>query len=176
VNHDPGSLLTPPVGLAKWLDWPPLLDVRAALRAAGRTVVWTNGCFDLLHVGHLRNLQAAKRHGDVLIVGVNSDDSVRRLKGQHRPLLPETQRAEVLCGLSCVDYVVLFDEPTPEEALARLKPEVHCKGADYAPPGGKPIPEAALVASYGGRVEFLPLVDGLSTSALLERVRRLPES
>jgi rfaE bifunctional protein nucleotidyltransferase chain/domain len=104
-------------------------------------------------------------------VGVNSDTSVRRLKGPGRPLVPAVQRVEILTALECVDYVVVFEELTPEAALARLQPQVHCKGADYAPPNGKAIPEAPVVASYGGRIEFLPLVPGLSSSDLLRRLR-----
>lgn len=155
----------------KAVAWDALLQFRARARQQGRTVVWTNGCFDLLHVGHVRNLQTARSRGDVLVVGVNSDASVRRLKGPGRPLVPAEQRLEVLAALECVDYVVPFDELTPEAALARLQPDVHCKGADYAPPNGKPIPEAAIVASYGGRIEFLPLVPSLSTSDLVRRIR-----
>jgi rfaE bifunctional protein nucleotidyltransferase chain/domain len=145
------------------------------LRAAGRVVVWTNGCFDLLHAGHARSLAAARVLGDVLVVGVNSDDSVRRLKGPGRPVLPAAERAELVAALGCVDHVVVFDEDTPAECVRRLRPHVHCKGADYAPPHGKPIPEAALVESYGGRVAFLPIVDGLSTTGLIRRVKALPD-
>lgn len=152
-------------------DWDALLALRQQWRAMGKTVVWTNGCFDLLHVGHLRSLQAARSLGDVLIVGINSDDSVRRLKGPTRPILPDQERAELLAGLECVDYIVVFEELTPDTALLRLQPDIHCKGADYAPPHGKPIHEAALVKSYGGRVEFLPLVPGNSTSNLVRRIR-----
>jgi rfaE bifunctional protein nucleotidyltransferase chain/domain len=130
----------------------------------------TNGCFDLLHVGHVRNLRAARAFGDVLVVGVNDDASVRRLKGAGRPIVPAVERAELLAALWCVDAVVLFGEDTPMAALERLRPEVHCKGADYAPPAGKPIPEAAVVAAYGGRIEFLPLVPGISTSELARRI------
>ena len=155
----------------KAVSWDTLLSWRALARKEGKTVVWTNGCFDLLHAGHVRNLQAARGRGDVLVVGINSDASVRRLKGPGRPLVPSAQRMEVLAALECVDYVVVFDELTPEAALARLRPDVHCKGADYAPPYGKPIPEAPLVASYGGRIEFLPLVPDLSTSELIRRIR-----
>ncbi len=155
----------------KLLDWPELLAMRETARRAGRVVVWTNGCFDILHVGHLRSLQAARALGDVLVVGVNSDASVRRLKGPSRPIVMEAERVEMLCGLACVDHVVLFGETTPERALALLQPDVHCKGADYAPPHGKPIPEAALVASYGGRVSFLPFVPDRSTSAVLAHLR-----
>lgn len=149
-----------------------LLRLRQQARAEGWAVVWTNGCFDLLHVGHLRNLQAARRLGEVLVVGVNSDESVRRLnKGPERPIVPAAERAELLAGLECVSYVLVFDEDTPGPVLARLQPDIHCKGADYAPPHGKPIPEAPVVASYGGRIEFLPLVPGVSTTDLVERVR-----
>jgi rfaE bifunctional protein nucleotidyltransferase chain/domain len=158
----------------KLIDWPALLDVRRQARSDGKMVVWTNGCFDLLHVGHIRSLQAARRFGDLLVVGLNSDASVRQLKGHGRPLVPAGERAEILSALACVDYVVEFEELTPEAALLRLKPDVHCKGADYAPPGGKPIPEAALVAGYGGRVEFLPFLPARSTSELLRRIVNLP--
>jgi D-glycero-beta-D-manno-heptose 1-phosphate adenylyltransferase len=158
----------------KVIDWESLLAVRARARAAGRTVVWTNGCFDLLHIGHVRILQAARALGDVLVVGVNSDASVQRLKGPSRPLVPAAERAEILAALECVDHVLIFDESTPEAALARLQPDVHCKGADYAPPDGKPVPEAGVVASYGGRIAYLPLVPGRSTSDLARRLHQQP--
>jgi rfaE bifunctional protein nucleotidyltransferase chain/domain len=158
---------------SKVVGWEALLDLQRRYRAEGRTVVWTNGCFDLLHVGHVRNLQAARQLGDVLVVGLNSDDSVTRLKGPERPLLPAAERAEILAALACVDHVVIFDELTPEAALARLKPDIHCKGSDYAPPHGKPIPEAKVVASYGGRIEFLPLLPDHSTTDLVRRIRDL---
>jgi len=145
-----------------------------SLRTAGKVVVWTNGCFDLFHAGHARSLRAARSLGDVLVVGLNSDSSVRRLKGLGRPILPAVERAELLASLVCVDHVVVFDDDTPEECIRLLRPAVHCKGADYAPPSGKPIPEAALVEAYGGRVAFLPLVEGLSTSELIRRIRDLP--
>jgi D-beta-D-heptose 7-phosphate kinase/D-beta-D-heptose 1-phosphate adenosyltransferase len=157
----------------KAVSWDTLLAWRARARQDNQTVVWTNGCFDLLHVGHIRNLQAARSCGDFLVVGVNSDASVRQLKGPHRPIFPADQRVEILAALECVDYAVVFDELLPTAAIARLQPDVHCKGADYAPPDGKPIPEAALVASYGGRIEFLPLVPSLSTSDLIRRIREL---
>jgi len=155
----------------KAVTWDALIEWRARARQEKKTVVWTNGVFDLLHVGHVRNLQAARSQGDVLVVGVNSDASVRQLKGSGRPLVPAAQRVEVLAALECVDYVVVFEELTPQAAIARLQPDVHCKGADYAPPNGKPIPEAPVVASYGGRIEFLPLIPGLSTSDLVRRIR-----
>jgi rfaE bifunctional protein nucleotidyltransferase chain/domain len=153
------------------LDWPRLLELREAWRRAGKVVVWTNGCFDILHVGHIRSLAAARRFGDILVVGVNSDNSVRQLKGPSRPVVPAVERVEILAALASVDAVVIFDELTPERALAELKPDVHCKGADYKPPTGKPIPEAALVASYGGRIEYIPFEVATSTSALIKSVR-----
>jgi rfaE bifunctional protein nucleotidyltransferase chain/domain len=148
-----------------------LLALRASWRAEGMSVTWTNGCFDLLHAGHARSLWAAAALGDVLVVGVNSDDSVRRLKGPSRPVVPEGERADLVAALGCVDAVLVFGENTPERALSLLRPDVHCKGAEYAPPSGKPIPERALVEGYGGRVEFLPLEPGLSTSSLIDRLR-----
>jgi rfaE bifunctional protein nucleotidyltransferase chain/domain len=151
-----------------------LMAVRAEYRQAERTVAWTNGCFDLLHAGHVRSLQAAAALADVLIVGVNSDASVRRLKGPGRPILPQEDRVALLAALECVDHVVVFEEDTPEAILELLKPDIHLKGADYAPPHGKPIPERAIVERYGGRVVFLPLVEGISTSEIIRRVRALP--
>jgi phosphoheptose isomerase len=155
----------------KLVDWNTLLAMRKKWRSEGKTVVWTNGCFDLLHVGHVRGLEAARSLGDMLVVGVNSDDSVRQLKGPGRPVVPASERVQVIAALACVDYVVTFAEVTPETALTRLKPDVHCKGADYAPPCGKPIPEASVVESCGGRVEFLPFVPSISTSDLIRRIR-----
>jgi rfaE bifunctional protein nucleotidyltransferase chain/domain len=154
----------------KVVAWDELMRLRERWQQQGKTVVWTNGCFDLLHVGHARNLQAASRLGDVLVVGLNSDDSVRRLKGSGRPIVPAGERAELLAALECVDAVVVFDELTPEVSLARLQPEVHCKGEDYAPPHGKAFPEGPVVESYGGRIAFLPLVPSISTTALMERI------
>jgi phosphoheptose isomerase len=145
-----------------------LISLRQGWRATGRRVVWTNGCFDILHRGHLHSLEAARALGDILVVGVNDDASVRRLKGEGRPLLPGLERAELLAALRPVDYVTVFEQDTPAEVLAALQPDVHTKGADYAPPDGKPIPEQEIVEGYGGRVEFLPLFPGRSTSALLE--------
>jgi D-glycero-beta-D-manno-heptose 1-phosphate adenylyltransferase len=171
-------MATPPTRPApprpKVLCWGGLLEARVRWAADRRTLVWTSGCFDLFHVGHLRSLQAARALGDVLVVGVNCDATVRVLKGPGRPVVPAAERAEIIAGLECVDGVVVFDEPTPEAALARLRPDVHCKGADYAPPRGKPVPEAAVVAAYGGRVEYLPLLPSVSTSAIVRRVRGAP--
>lgn len=134
------------------------------LRAGGKRVVFTNGCFDLLHVGHVRYLQQARALGDVLVLGVNTDASVRRLKGPTRPINAEDERAEVLAALECVDYVVLFDEQTPVETIELLRPDVHAKGGDYRV---EDLPEAATVHAYGGEVAILPLVPGRSTTRLV---------
>ncbi len=155
----------------KILPWPRLIECREEWRHAGCVVVWTNGCFDLLHIGHIQSLAAARNFGDVLVVGLHSDASVRRLKGPQRPIILAEERALILAALECVDAVVIFDEDTPEQAIMRLKPDIHVKGADYAPPSGKPIPEAALVQSYGGQIRFVPLVDAHSTSSLIEKIQ-----
>ena len=139
-------------------------------RRDGRRVVFTNGCFDLLHVGHVRLLEAARALGDILVVGINSDASVRRLdKGSERPLVGEAQRAEVVGALACVDYVTIFDEDTPIETILALKPQVHVKGGDY---DAETIPETPAVRSVGGVVRILPLIPGFSTTRLVERLKK----
>ena len=135
-------------------------------QARGERIVATNGCFDLLHVGHVRYLQAARTLGDCLVVGLNSDNSVRRLKGLGRPLLPGEERAELLAALSCVDYVVLFEDDTAADLVGALRPDVYVKGGDYAP-GNKPLPEAEVVASYGGQVVLVPMTPGRATSTII---------
>lgn len=152
-------------------DWSGLLAMREAARAGGATVVWTNGAFDLLHPGHIASLQQARALGDVLIVGVNSDRSVKAYKGPARPILNQDERAAMLAALECVGAVIIFDEDTPAESLVKLKPDIHCKGAEYAPPHGRPVPERAVVEAYGGRIEYLPLVPGVSTTEILRRIR-----
>jgi rfaE bifunctional protein nucleotidyltransferase chain/domain len=147
-----------------------LVALREEWRAAGRVHVWTNGVFDLLHAGHLASLEAARGFGDVLTVGVNGDAAARRLKGPGRPLVPAAERAALVAALRPVDYVVVFEEDTPEAVLGRLRPDVHCKGADYAPPHGKPIPEREVVEAGGGRVCFLPLVPNRSTTDLVDAI------
>ena len=146
----------------------------ASLREQGKTVVFTNGCFQLLHLGHLRTLQRARKLGDVLVVGLNSDSSARRLKGPRHPLLPQADRAAVLAALRAVDYAVVFEETTAEALVRALQPEVYVKGGDYAQ--GKDLPEADDVAQYGGRVEILPLVPGRSTTGLIETILERYES
>lgn len=148
-----------------------LLAEREAWRKEGKTVVWTNGCFDLVHVGHIQSLEAARHLGDVLVVGLNDDRAVRHLKGDERPVVPAPERAVLVAALEAVTRVVVFPDVTPERVLRRLQPDVHCKGADYAPPDGAPIPELETVQAYGGRVEFLPVVEAVSTSSLIDRVR-----
>jgi len=139
------------------------------LRATGKTVVFTNGVFDLLHVGHLRYLQQARALGDALIVGVNSDRSVRANKGAGRPITPEAERVEILGALACVDGVVVFDEDTPHEIIAALQPDILVKGADWA---ADAIVGRDVVEARGGRVVRVPIEAGYSTSALVEKIRR----
>jgi rfaE bifunctional protein nucleotidyltransferase chain/domain len=138
------------------------------LRLAAKTLVFTNGVFDLLHVGHVRYLAAARALGDALVVGVNADASVRSLK-PGRPLVPESERAEVLVALGCVDAAIVFDGPDANPLVAALRPEVYVKGGDWGQPGGKQPPEAAVVAEYGGRVVFLSYESGHSTTGLILR-------
>jgi D-beta-D-heptose 7-phosphate kinase/D-beta-D-heptose 1-phosphate adenosyltransferase len=147
------------------------LDVLTAIITAektrGKRVVFTNGCFDLLHAGHVKYLQKARKLGDLLVLGLNSDASVRRLKGEMRPLISEDERAHILAALDCIDYVVLFDQDTPLELITALKPHILAKGGDYTADGvvGKDVVEA-----YGGRVELVSFVDGKSTTNIIERI------
>ena len=133
------------------------------VRSAGGTVVATGGCFDLLHAGHARTLSAARALGDCLVVCLNSDDSVRALKGPERPIMGQDDRVELLLALDCVDAVVVFDEHTPDEALRRFRPDVWAKGGDYA---ASELPEAATLAEWGGRVVTVPFHPGRSTTRL----------
>ncbi|MEP7340102.1 MAG: D-glycero-beta-D-manno-heptose 1-phosphate adenylyltransferase [Acidobacteriota bacterium] len=142
---------------------------RERLRDAGKRVVFTNGCFDLLHPGHVRYLQQARALGDALIVALNSDRSVRELKGDNRPILREDERAEVMAALACVDYVTIFDEPTPREIIAALLPDILVKGGDW---GVDQIAGREEVEAAGGQVMSLPFVDGCSTTDVVERIAR----
>jgi D-glycero-beta-D-manno-heptose 1-phosphate adenylyltransferase len=146
-----------------------LLELAARERAAGRSVVFANGAFDLLHVGHVRYLEAARREGDWLAVGVNSDGSVARAKGPGRPVVPERERAEIVAALSAVDAVVLFEEDSPGALIAALRPDVHAKGTDYEP---ESVPERGVVAAYGGRTAVVGDPKDHSTSDVVERIRR----
>lgn len=146
--------------------------VVAQVRAAGGTVVATGGCFDLLHAGHVATLEAARQLGDCLIVCLNSDDSVTGLKGPGRPVVPHGDRSRLLAALSCVDAVLIFDEPTPEAALTWLRPDVWVKGGDYATDGGEPaLPEAELLRRWGGHTVVVPYLDGRSTTDMIAAAR-----
>jgi D-beta-D-heptose 7-phosphate kinase/D-beta-D-heptose 1-phosphate adenosyltransferase len=139
------------------------------LKVNGKRIVFTNGCFDLLHVGHIRYLEKARSLGDILVVGLNSDRSVRTIKGPERPILPEQERAEILAGLWCVDYITLFDEPTPLELITSVKPHVLVKGGDWTKETtvGKEVVEGS-----GGEVVILPFVEGSSTTNIIETILR----
>jgi rfaE bifunctional protein nucleotidyltransferase chain/domain len=145
-----------------------LVAVRDRLHREGKVVVFTNGCFDLLHVGHVRLLQEARSLGDVLIVGLNGDDSIRRLKGPGRPILSLPERSETLAALACVDYVTSFDEDTPERMIAALRPDIPCKGGDYA--GRSHLAEQRAAASYGARIRILGLTPGRSSTSIVDEV------
>jgi len=139
------------------------------VREKGRRIVFTNGCFDLLHAGHVQYLQKARRLGDLLVLGLNSDQSVQRLKGPKRPLIGENERAHILAALDCIDYVCLFDEDTPLELIRAVKPDILVKGGDYSPEG---VVGKEIVESYGGRVEIIEFVAGKSTTNIIDKVLR----
>lgn len=151
-------------------SWAEAKKMREAARAEGKTVVFTNGCFDLLHAGHVDYLEAARKEGDLLIVGLNSDASLRRIKGEPRPLVPAKERAVVLAGLSAVDAVVIFEEDDPGRLIAELVPDVLVKGGDW--PEDKII-GADTVRRHGGRVVRIPLTPGQSTSGMIQRILEL---
>jgi len=150
----------------------PFEDVRKkreTLRTDGMRLVFTNGCFDILHVGHIRYLEQARRLGDALWIGINSDASVRTLKGPGRPINPETARAEVLAALRCVDYVTIFDDPRATRLIRELAPDLYVKGGDYTPDTLDPDEKAALHEA-GTEIEILPFVEGYSTTQTLSRI------
>jgi D-beta-D-heptose 7-phosphate kinase/D-beta-D-heptose 1-phosphate adenosyltransferase len=153
----------------KRLDWSHLNSVVATLKKAHRRIVFTNGCFDLLHPGHVKLLTDARRLGDVLFVGLNSDASVKRLKGESRPILSELDRAQVLGGLDAVDFVTIFEEDTPERLIECVKPDILVKGGDYTE---DTVVGARFVKSYGGRIALIPLVEGRSTTSMVSRMKR----
>ena len=144
-----------------------LKKVVERLKKEGKRVVFTNGCFDLIHVGHTRYLQEARKLGDVLIVGVNSDRSVRRIKGKKRPVIPEEERAEVLSALQCVDFVVIFHEPDPLNIISLLKPDVLVKGGDWSEDA---IIGREVVESIGGKVVRIPEIKGASSSSIIDKI------
>ncbi len=151
------------------IDLDNLLDRLRPLRPKNK-VVFTNGCFDIIHAGHVDYLEKAKRLGDVLVVGLNSDSSVRRIKGDKRPIIPEKMRAKVLCGLEPVDYVVIFDEDTPIRLIEAIRPDVLVKGGDWTPDR---IIGRELVESYGGRVVTIPVEFDISTTKIVEKIVKL---
>lgn len=156
----------------KILDPDPLAAIADAMRAEGRKLVLTNGCFDLLHVGHVHYLQAARALGDALAVAINGDDSVRALKGAGRPLNTEGDRAEVVAALDCVDYVVIFQEVRVTRLIEKLRPAIYVKGGDYTPASLDPEERAAL-EKIGAEIRIVPFEPGNSTSALIERIKKL---
>lgn len=144
-----------------------LAPLLAELKEKDKTIVFTNGCFDIIHTGHIRYLHQAKALGDILVIGVNTDASVKMFKGDKRPIVSENDRAEVLAALEMVDYVVKFNERTPAELISALRPHIHVKGGDYSP---EDLPEAEVLKAYGGRVEIVPLVEGKGTTGIVERI------
>lgn len=151
----------------KIIDYTQIKNIAEQLKADGKTIVFTNGCFDILHVGHVRYLQAARELGDCLILGLNSDQSVRTLKGPTRPINNQADRAEVLSALSAVDYVVIFEEPTAENLIHQIKPAIYVKGGDY---NIKDLPEASIVSQYGGQTILIPEVIGKSSSNIIKKI------
>jgi rfaE bifunctional protein nucleotidyltransferase chain/domain len=146
-----------------------LEEALAGERTAGRTIAFANGCFDVLHVGHIRFIQGAAATADVLVVGINSDSSVRELKGEGRPVMNEQERAEIISAIRGVSYVTVFSERSPAHLLDRLRPNYHCKGTDYTP---DTVPEAAVVRAYGGEVKIVGDPKDHSTTALLEKLKK----
>lgn len=144
-------------------------DIVKEIQNGGETVVTTNGCFDILHVGHVRYLQKTKTFADYSIVLLNSDKSVKAIKGEGRPINNENDRAEILCALSCVDFVVFFDEDSPRDLLDEIKPDVHTKGADYSV---ETLPEADVILKNGGKIKFIEFVEGKSTTNTINSMKK----
>ena len=151
------------------LDRAQLIERVATARIKGARIVFANGCFDVLHVGHIRYLEAAKALGDLLIVGINSDQQARRLKGNGRPVMSQDQRAEIVAAFEAVDFVTVFEEPTVEQLLLALKPDIHAKGTDYAEDS---VPERDVVRSFGGRVAIVGDPKNHSSSEMIDKVSR----
>jgi rfaE bifunctional protein nucleotidyltransferase chain/domain len=160
------------LGMSNILTLPDALQARERLRAQGRTLVFTNGHFDLLHVGHLDYLEKARALGGALFVGVNGDAGTSALKGQGRPVVPAVDRARLVAALRCVDAVIIFEDKTADKLIASLCPEIYAKGGDYQQ---KLLPERPTVEGYGGRVVIIDLLPGHSTSSLIARIKALPE-
>ena len=151
----------------KIVTWGALKTQVELARGEGKKIAFTNGCFDILHVGHVRYLREARKTGDLLILGLNSDASVRKIKGETRPLVPQAERAEVVASLDAVDYVTLFDDPTPLRLIERLRPDVLVKGGDW---NEESVVGGDSVRSWGGRVVIVPLTEGVSTTNIVEKV------
>ncbi len=160
VRRDPRKKIMPRQEVAKIVH---------KMQSEGKTVVFTNGCFDVLHIGHIRILEHARSLGDCLAVGLNSDTSVRHLKGGSRPIIPQNERAEMLAALECVDFVSIFEEWTPDEIIDEIRPDIHVKGGDYTP---ETLTETAILKKYGGKLVIMPLIEGRSTTLFLEKVAR----
>jgi len=150
------------------IDRMKISEIATGLKAKGKKIVFTNGCFDILHVGHVRYLKEAKALGDILILGLNSDCSVKSLKGSNRPINNESDRAEVLSALKAIDYVVIFDEKTAENIVGEVKPDIYAKGGDYSI---DTLPEAKIVAEHGGKTVLLQLVDGKSSTNIINKCK-----
>jgi D-glycero-beta-D-manno-heptose 1-phosphate adenylyltransferase len=157
----------PSPSVSRILDRAELIEIVSRARKNGARIVLANGCFDVLHAGHVRYLEGARALGDMLVVGVNSDSEVAKLKGEGRPIMPEQERAEIVAALQAVDLVTIFDEPTVTELLLALKPDVHAKGTDYTE---ETVPERDVVRSYGGRVTIVGDPKDHSTSEILRKV------
>lgn len=154
--------------MEKLIEKENLDNIIKKLKSENKKIVFTNGCFDILHAGHVRYLKESKKFGDILIVGLNSDVSVKKIKGESRPINPEMDRAEVLAGLEAVSYVVLFDETSPVKLLEEIKPDIYTKGADYTV---ETLPEAKTVLSYGGKIEFIKFLEGRSTTKIIDKIK-----
>ncbi len=165
--------------LQKIVERSELAQLVCQRQEGGKRAVFTNGCFDLLHLGHVRYLQDARALGDFLVLALNSDSGVRRLKGEGRPLVPEQERAEILAALSCIDYITIFEEPTAGPLVELLKPRIYVKGGDYAgAQGGEPdldrLPEGWSVQAYGGEIRLIPYLPHHSTTELIAKIQKLP--
>ncbi len=156
--------------MKKTISLKTLVSILKPLRKRGRKVVFTNGCFDIIHAGHVRYLKKARSLGDILVVGLNSDSSVRSIKGETRPIVPQKERAEVLSALSCIDHIVVFNDPTPLRLITEIRPDVLAKGADWA---AGDIVGADVVKKNGGRIRRITLVKGRSTTNIIRRILEL---
>jgi rfaE bifunctional protein nucleotidyltransferase chain/domain len=147
-----------------------LVKIISGLKKGKKKIVFTNGCFDIIHAGHVRLLKKAKSFGDILIVGLNTDASVRRYKGPARPIVSQDERSEIIAALESVDYVVLFDDPDPCRIISILKPDIHVKGGDYDPDNYIQMPESKVVREYGGEVKIINIHDGKSTTNIIKKI------